>query len=93
MFGEQSHGLRRFVNDPIDIFSRIKTHIRRHAGEKYVVARTHGGHADGFTFQVADRSDLTRAYKLVAARMDTPKQSDRCAGVRANEELRDERNA
>jgi len=55
------------VHDPVDVLTRIQTHIRRHAGDKNVGREPQPTHGDALPFQVTDAAHALGAEELEAA--------------------------
>src|SRR6266851_6707293 len=72
--------------DPADVFLGIQTHVRRHAREEDVLARSQRLDPHGLPLQVANGADSIRPKQLEAPRVDARQHDDRISLVDANDE-------
>src|SRR5262245_25716348 len=78
---EKRHWFYVRAGDPVDVLDGIQPHIRRHAGQEYMRARTQRLHADALALQVSDP-----LYRLVSEQLETAgvhagKHNDRTASI------------
>jgi len=55
------------VHDPVDVLTRIQTHIRRHAGEEDVCGEPQPTHGDALPLQVTDAAHALGAEEFETA--------------------------